>query len=311
MNARPPKARRHPPTDRPFASAVGLVSDWIEFVRNGELDADTIERLHRWHEYLTQGGPPPPPLPLNPTDKQVDQALRSFIRNVERSSRTRFEARLHDLRLTVSELITMLTSQSRAIATTRNTVHELLHAVEEVSGESDAATEAIRTIRSVLRQLDEEAQRNRSMLNERLQELRTALLERVVLGGRITDTVEEREVHFRALASAARLFGEAITIIQIDGGKTKVDVAKSADAVRQVFRRDRDVVCVTGTQITVVVMDTPRRAALRMIRTVAASVGLVDNTTIRLVSSAELYGSVDDALEFASEYEVRGSEDNA
>ena len=310
MNPRPPITGRRYANDPPNASAAGLVLDWIEFLRVGELDIDTSERLYEWREYLTVGGPPPPPLSLNPSDKQVDQALRSFIRNVQRSSRTRVDARLHDLRMTVSELIAMLTSQSGAIAATRSEVHELLHGVEEVAGGSETAAEAIRSVRSALRQLDEDAQHNRSRLNERLQDLRTAVLEQVMLAGRVTETAEEREILFRALASAARLFGEAVTIVQVDGGESRHDVAKSTDAVREAFRRDLDVVCVTGTLITVVLIDTPTRDALRLIRTAAAHAGLAHGTTIRLVQSAESYGNVAEALESASEFEVEGSDDN-
>ena len=282
----------------PVVSPADLIADWLATLQRHELGHEARQLAEQWSAWFRDGGPPPEPLPLEPTPIQVEQAFRSFMRNAYRTARLEADGRMHDLRNTVSDLVDALTSQSHLIANTRKEVHALLHRIEDAIPDSPEVTDVASAIRKRLRELDNEAQNVRAGLNERLQGMRSDMLSRLGTPGELVDNEARREMYFRTLCSAAGLFGERVNVISISVDRPAGHADRLASHMRAVFRRDTDIVCRIGAEVSVIVIDTPDKHVVRLTEAAAAQLDddLRKGCTVAMAFGAQSVQSVQDAL---------------
>ncbi len=259
---RPPARARDDQSNTIPASAV--FHDWRASLSEQDLNHETIEKLASWAEYLESGGPPPDPLPLDASQDHVVQALQSFLRNTWREARLQTDGRIHDLRQTVADLVGITTEQAGMISSVRDDVHRLLHGIEDAYPDSEPVSEATSAVRKQLRDLETEAKKARAALNERLQELRTSLLARGTGMPDVVETDSEREIYFRMLCGAAHLFGENVSIVHFDFDGDIKACRNATSTVRSIFRRQTDVLCRVGDELSVIVIDTPGKQVTRL-----------------------------------------------
>ena len=296
MILRRPTGRR-PATRESLSLAAGMLADFRASLQQDGVGTDAVDTLRAWESYLLEGGAPPDPVPLNASPSQVEQSLRSFIRNIERMRQTNSDARLHELRSTVSAMVTIVATHAEMIRVARTEIHKLLHDIDDGDGGDGPAFDVARSIRATMRQLDDYADRSRTELHQRLHEHRSAMLDRVRAGDRIVESAEEQEMLFRALCGTANLFGESITIVRFSNLDGVTQAQAAATTLRLTFRRDSDVICRIGSRTSLLLIDTPRKHVFRLLGTARESGTLPEMCEI--VFQAESYPTVSGALEGA------------
>jgi hypothetical protein len=147
-------------------------------------------------------------------------------------------------------------------------VHNLLHQIEDALPESAEVSDTCKAVRHRLRELDNEAQRARSTLNERLQEMRSSMLARLGNVGEVVESEARRTLFFRTLCSAAGLFGEKVTIVAFEVAGKPRDAECVAATARSVFQRDSDIVSRIATEVSTISIDTPDKHVLRLVAAV-------------------------------------------